>query len=394
MNQEIQTKRLIPRRSTLSKAYLEANNLLPGETEWREGGRPIYERLPSASESYRKDFFEDGSQGYVFIGQRVGSTGPGSLNVIVSEDRREILVHGGISLWKYGRVEHPPTLINLESVGMQSTKYLIAHQMSYDSNPREIFRSVEAAEISGIDLIVSSSTDETIGWRNPASNAFSYGEDLVWKNYDSFFQTQPDSCFLSWEHQRGFTIQSAKVVCPPGFQPNQGTLADLYVDGEFLSTAEAEFGATGAFYEFFLDNGVTGKEWKVIWNNLQMEVQNVLMTGEFPTTYRPKTTSMRTNLVAYPAYEYPEENFAYCRLAYLDVGADYRVIGEPQDIRHTVYRDYQPVAEWLTRPWDEMLERAYIEHKEYVNRRMSPTSTMRKEYENLEELGLFPPAAG
>ena len=369
-------------RKVLSQAYLEANGLLPQQTEWRSDGRPIYDRLPAVGESYKRYFFGDDQEGYVFIGPQTGSNGPGSLEVVSSVDNQKILVHGGLSVWKYGTVEHPPVFIDLKSMDMRSTKYLIAYQMSYDESPRQVFEAVENYPILGVDLEVNSSTNGVIGWRNPPHNAFSASG--VWKNQDDYFPIQPVNCFLEWSNEQTFAIKELKLKTPITFTPASDNSAHLFVDGSFVATALP----SSEGYEFWLDNTITGEVWRVEWEHPEMEIENVLMTGSFPTWYRPTTTFMSVNLVAYPAYEFPEDGFAYCKLAYVDVDEDYRVTGDIDDIRYTINRDFQPIAEWITRPWDDLLIKYYEEHKNYVPRRMDPSTALVHTYSDLRGVGV------
>jgi hypothetical protein len=372
-------------RNILSSAYLEAKNLLPRPSEWKEGGRPIYDRLPSASEAYKSYFYGDESEGLVYIGQNVGSNGPGSLEVVSSEDRESILIFGGTSLWKYGSVTHQPVVINLKELGMQSTKYLIAYRMSYDDFPREIFEDVEDYPISGIDIEVTSTTDAIIGWRHPAENIFSYNGELFWSSEDTYFPPglQPANSTVAWENDRGFFIRELRAIIPATFTVSSDVICDLFVDEEFISSSYP----SDRSFSFFLDDTVFGNKWELRWGSVPMQLQEIRMSGSFPSTYRPKTTKMFIDLVAYPAYEYPPE-FAYCKLAYVDIDENHRVIGSPVDLRSTILRDYQPVAEWLTRPWDDLLKGAYDLHEDYGPLRMNPVSAMHHEYGDLENLGI------
>jgi hypothetical protein len=116
------------------------------------------------------------------------------------------------------------------------------------------------------------------------------------------------------------------------------------------------------------------------------------VTGIVTQTARPSGLAPRSSLVIYPENNVPETiqtpdgrtiPATYCRLAYVDVNNLYQV-EKILDLRYIIHRDYQPVADWLTEPFDNNLINLYDQVKSYSPLWMSPVTCMDQEYANLE----------
>ena len=101
--------------------------------------------------------------------------------------------------------------------------------------------------------------------------------------------------------------------------------------------------------------------------------------------------SPRATLVMYPVGTLPKTVLnaqgrqipaAYCTLAEVDIDANYTVT-RVQDTRSIIHRDFVPVADWLTAPFDEDLIDLYEQVSEYDPLWMAPLSCMRQEYAKL-----------
>lgn len=375
-----------PEVQILSQNYLDVRGLNPRETVWSSGGRPIYDRLPSAGEAYRRFFTLGSDKGYVYIPESEGSEGPLSLRVVPSDDGKKILIMGGISLWEYGHFEHPPVYIDLEQTGLRNSKYLLAYQMAYSQDRVATYEEVIDFPINGLELLVSSNTDSVLGWKFSPGNAFSSDPELIWKSQDSYFTNQPEDPSIGWSYDRSFFIRRLTIVSPDSYNAPVGSRADLFVDSQF--TASSTIKVPGEEYIFFLDNEVAGNNWEVKFTDSGIAIQEIRMDGKFPSLYTPSTPMMIVNLVAYSAYGYPEGDFRYCKLAHVDIDENYRISGEIEDLRDKVFQPFQPIADWLTKPWDDMFRDLYLEHKEYVDNRMAPGSSMLPQYQLLSKYGL------
>ena len=145
--QEIQTTTTQDRLLVLSQQYISANSLESRPTEWVPGGRPIYRRLPAASETYQIDFFnivpaantavaaEVQDIGYTFIPWGQGLDSGNSMFVSASDSKQDLLIKGGTIVWKYGNTQVLPTIVNLEVLEVLSGQYDLAYQLLYDDTP-------------------------------------------------------------------------------------------------------------------------------------------------------------------------------------------------------------------------------------------------------------------
>ena len=73
----------------------------------------------------------------------------------------------------------------------------------------------------------------------------------------------------------------------------------------------------------------------------------------------------------------------YCLLAQVDISSDYRVL-DIDDSRSIIHRDYTPIADWLTKPFDQDLINLYEQVSGYSSLWMDPTSCLEQEYVKLE----------
>jgi hypothetical protein len=77
----------------------------------------------------------------------------------------------------------------------------------------------------------------------------------------------------------------------------------------------------------------------------------------------------------------------YCRLAIVDIGSSFNIL-RVDDQRTIIHRDYVPVADWLTLPFDENLIYFYNQAQEYPRNWMDPTTSLKQEYVTLESKGI------
>ena len=101
----------------LSPQFVEIKRLESRPTVWAPGGRPIYDRLPAVSQTYRTDFDYDENKGYVLIVPGESSSGPQTLQLVASEDKKYLIVKGGAIVWKYGETVVDPVVIDLKEHG-------------------------------------------------------------------------------------------------------------------------------------------------------------------------------------------------------------------------------------------------------------------------------------
>jgi hypothetical protein len=401
--QEIQTTTTQDRLLVLSQQYISANNLESRPTQWIPGGRPIYRRLPSISETYQIDFFnlvpaantavadEVQDIGYTFVPWGQGLNSENSMYVSASNSGKDLLIKGGTIVWRYGNTQVLPTIINLEVLDVISGQYDLAYQLLYDDTPVQKLYSVEDFALTGQPLTITSSTDSVIGWRYPAVNAFLNTSTLMWKNTDFFLPSfaQPSQSFLQWESDLASAYTKILLRCSEK-TAFTGTATLSYFDGTtytFIQTVSISSDTTGQFFEFNPDPRFqTG--WQVVFSSLDIAIQSITVTGVVTMLEPQSSPSTRAVLVMYPSGTLPktvinsageEIPATYCSLAKVDVLSGYS-IDEIGDLRYIIHRDYTPVADWLTKPFDEDLINLYEQVSGYSPLWLAPPSCMKQEY--------------
>jgi hypothetical protein len=410
---EVQTSVVEQRLNVLSEQYVQINNLGSRPTEWIPTGRPIYRRLPGTSERYQVDFFNfvaesnvlssnqtlEGIEkvGYVYTPYGDSINGPTSTEVISSEGGRVLLVKAGVILWEYGKTEVLPTLIDLEVMEVLSGKYTLAYQLVYDDAPVPKLYEVEDFSLSGVPMEITSSTDSIIGWRFSPVNAFISDSSRPWSNEDSFFPSyaQPTEAYLQWKVDYGQAYTKVTLRCPSG-TAYTGTATLSYVNGTTLSpvsTVDVKKDTTSQYFEFVIDGPEYQTEWNVSFSSLSVSIQSVLVSGSLTLLESQAALAPRASLVMYPANSVPRfiENTqgdrvpaTYCLLAEVDVNSSYE-IENIEDLRTIIHRDYVPVADWLTKPFDSDLISLYEQVSTYSKSWMSPTESLKQEYASLEK---------
>lgn len=416
--QQIQTTTSQSRINLYSPQYVKVNNLEARPTEWNPSGRPIYRRLPAVSETYQIDFFNlvpapntaavaaVQDIGYVYVPWSEGINGPTSSEVVASDNNKNILIKSGNIVWKYGTNPTLPTIINIETLEVEAANYLIAYQLIYDDAPYFHQYSVENYNLVGTPLKVTSSTDSVTGWRYPAENAFLNVSQVFWSNRDTYFPSsstysvQPTECFLQWENTETHIVGEeeqlassafSRIVlrCPPNTAYTASASLYYVIDGQETLAASANVSrdSAGQFYEFNLTpNLLSG--WKVVWSNTDMSIQGIFVDGIISKYTQPSGPVPRSVLVMYPENRLPKtvknsngESVVatYCPLAYVDIDSEYNV-GKITDARYIIHRDYVPVADWLTMPFDKNLIDLYSQVKGYAQLWMKPSECMKQEY--------------
>ena len=409
---EVQTTTAPTRLNVLSPQYIDVNRLQSRPTEWVPDGRPIYRRLPATSETYQVDFFNvvTGSNilgntfvregieevGYVYVPYGLSINGPSSVEVVASSNDGDLLIKAGVIVWRYGKDEVLPTIVNLKVLDVGSGKYDVAYQLVYDDSPVPLLYEVEDFALTGQPLNITSSTDSVIGWRYPAVNAFLNTSDRFWSNEDTYFPSyaQPVTSYLQWESELNQAYSKIVLRCPSGTSYS-GTATLSYVSGgtlDSVQTVSVAKDSEGQYFQFTLDKPILQTGWNISFSSTTVSIQAITVSGILTLLEPQASASPRSRLVMYPAGTLPatvvnasgeEIPAAYCTLAQVDVGSNYNVL-DILDTRSIIHRDYTPVADWLTKPFDEDLINLYEQVSGYSLLWMSPPKCMKQEYLNLE----------
>jgi hypothetical protein len=406
---QVQTTTVTPRINALSKQYISLNGLESRPTEWVVGGRPVYRRLPAVAETYQIDFFntvvvpntagavEQRAMGYVYIPWGGGIFGSVSMEVVASDSLKDLVVKAGNVVWQYGMTSVLPAVFNLEELGVDSGTYYLGYQLVYDDSPFEALYSVEDFALTGEPLEITSSTDILSGWRDPGVNAFLNSGTLFWKNYDSYFPAylQPTSAFIQWESALPSAYSEILLRCPANTAvTGEARLYYYNTDSssyDLVCSTVVEKDTTSQYFRLNAFDPSFQKTWKVEFDDLKVSIQDVTVTGTLTRVKRPVAPRPRASLVMYPENLVPttvlnpnnvEISPTYCDLALVSIAEGY-VVEDIRDIRNITHRDFVPVADWLTQPWDDNFIDLYKQVKGYAELWMEPETLLRQEYDAL-----------
>lgn len=377
-----------------SPQYIQLNNLQSRPTEWVPGGRPIYGRLPHPNE-----IFEGQSDvGYVYIPYGQGIFGPVSLEVEASSNKQEIIIKGGIIVWKYGRSVVYPTLLNLPDLQISSARYFIGYELIFDNEPQPFQYKAQDYSLSGLPLTITSSTDNVIGWRYGVQNAFVDSSTLFWSNQDPLLPSycQPTESYITLETLLPQAFEKISINLPATTVIPSDVEAILYYKSgnSWFPVNSAYPVLTDQVYTFNILTSAPQfqKNWKIEWRDssgnfyLPITVDSISIDGILTLERIPSTTVPRTSLVVYPENTTPPDK-SYCQLALVDVDNAYEIT-RVIDLREIINQDYVPVSDWLTKPWDDNLINLYKQVNNFDEEWMSPLSSMMREYYNLESSGI------
>jgi hypothetical protein len=266
----------------------------------------------------------------------------------------------------------------------------------YDDSPIAHLYEVDDFALTGLPLNVTSSTDSVVGWRYGAENAFLNGTNRFWSNEDSYFSSsvQPATAFLQWQSELGQAYSKLVMRCPTGTSYT-GTATLSYVNDSVLSpvgTVSASRDDSGQFFEFTVEDPILQTGWNVTFSDVKVSVQSITVSGNLNLLTPQAAPSPRARLVMYPVGTLPktvtsadgeEVPAVYASLAEVDISNNYKVL-DIDDARSIIHRDYVPVADWLTKPFDQDLINLYEQVSGYSILWMSPSKCMKQEYLNLK----------
>ena len=395
---EVQTTLRTSRVNLLSPQYIEAKSLESRPTEWVPGGRPIYRRLPAVSETYQIYFYNVVQEsnvgpgyieevGYVFVPWGESDLSPSSVRVSISESKGDLIISSGNLVWKQGKTFVYPALINLEVLEVLNGRYDLAYQLIYNDEPLPFQYSVTDFALTGLPLTITASTDSITGWRYPAVNAFLDTTTLNWSTEDSYYPSyaQPTSSYIQWESVLAQSYESITLRCPTG-TAYTGTATLYYVNNGVLSevtTTAISSDTTGQYFTLPVTSQVLQTGWRVEFSSAKISIQSITVTGIITLLEKPSVPVPRASLVLYPSGTLPVGE-TFCSLAEITVNNNYQVT-KLKDTREVIRRDYTPVADWLTKPFDTDLINLYEEVSIYPTTWMNPPTAMKQEYAELTQ---------
>jgi hypothetical protein len=191
----------------------------------------------------------------------------------------------------------------------------------------------------------------------------------------------------------GQAYSKVLLRCPSG-TAYTGTATFSYVDGsvlESVSTVSVSRDSSGQYFEFLINSPESQTEWNVTFSSPTVSIQSVRVSGNVTLLETQSSPSPRSTLVMYPSNSLPKfvENTSgervpasYCVLAEVDVNSAFEV-ENVEDLRTIIHRDYAPVADWLTKPFDSDLINLYEQVSGYSALWMAPPRCMDQEYAGL-----------
>jgi hypothetical protein len=159
-----------------------------------------------------------------------------------------------------------------------------------------------------------------------------------------------------------------------------------YVNNGVLSevtSVEVSSDTTGQYFTLNITGPVLQTGWRVEFSSTKISIQSITVTGVITRLERPSVPVPRVSLVLYPSGTLPVGE-TFCSLAEITVNNDFQVI-KLRDTRDIIRRDYTPVSDWLTKPFDTDLTNLYEEVSIYPTTWMNPPTAMRQEYEGLTQ---------
>jgi len=395
---EIQTTLRTSRVNLLSPQYIEAKSLESRPTEWVPGGRPIYRRLPAISETYQIDFFNIVPEsnvgpgyieevGYVFVPWGESDLSSSSVRVSISENKGDLIISSGSLVWRQGKTFVYPALVNLEVLEVLNGRYDLAYQLIFNDEPLPFQYSVTDFALTGLPLTITASTDLITGWRFPAINAFLDTTTLNWSTEDTYYPSyaQPTTSYIQWESVLAQSYESITLRCPTG-TAYTGTATLYYVNNGVLSevtTTKISSDTAGQYFTLSITEQVLQKGWRIKFSSTKVSIQSITVTGVITRLERPSAPVPRASLVLYPSGTLPVGE-TFCSLAEITVNNEFQVT-KLKDTRDIIRRDYTPVADWLTKPFDTDLINLYEEVSTYPTTWMNPPTAVKQEYAKLTQ---------
>lgn len=339
----------------------KVKKLNPTLTSWgRDGGLPIYERLPSSSQTYQIQNPDDVK---VLVEDR-----PESLQIGIWQNSNSILViQSGTLTWKYGQVPIESYAVNIESLNLQDGEYQVGYYLSQIEveQPPEFIRVIENQSLSTTSCIVESSQPNTLnlvrGLGGEPWKTSNTGDD--WVVFDFTSSVIPNS--FEFYHQI----------------PTETLNFSLYSSPNAVVWELEETGILGGQSTLIsIPRTKSNRYWKVYFYGGVLDFYGVLYSGEavIPNQRLTGTTSVAEPFIDNKFAELEQTGII---LGHIEV-KNKKLVNTVDTRRYTRY-PYQPVSKWLTTFQDESLKKLFSEVVNYQEYHLSPETAARHRYEDL-----------
>jgi hypothetical protein len=205
--------------------------------------------------------------------------------------------------------------------------------------------------------------------------------------------TQLSTAYIQWISDLTSAYSSILLRCPASTAfTGTATLSYVTSGGNVeVSTVPISVDTTGQYFELKVQTPSFQTGWIVEFSSKDVAIETISVTGVVTQLTPQVSPSTRCALVMYPANVVPstitnsngeEVPATYCDLAFVEVGKSFNIL-KVEDSRYIIRRDYTPVADWLTRSFDENLIDLYEQVSNYNELWLAPPSCMKQEYLSL-----------
>lgn len=344
---------------------LRVKGLIPTKTPWgREGGRPIYDRLPSGAETYQIQSPED-----VLVYLEGNSQ---SLAVGAWQDSPSVLViQSGKLTWEHDQVPIEAYAINIKALGLQDGDYQVGYYLEY---AQEEFQTEQVIDEDNISISRSLSLFES---SKPNINQLfqSFVEGVRWET--------------SSDKEEWFAIDFSRPILPRSFNFNANVEAIRPTQFSLYSSNDAivwEFEGSGTINQgntsVAVNNNSPKRYWKFYFSGGVASFFFMGYSGQavYPNTRPSGKISKATPFIDNKFAELEQIGTV---LGYITVKNGQIV--EAVDARRTTENSYEPVAKWLTTFQDERLKSLFEDVSNYSRRFLSPTEGLYSVYNELTQ---------
>jgi hypothetical protein len=150
-----------------------------------------------------------------------------------------------------------------------------------------------------------------------------------------------------------------------------------------VTSTQVSSDTAGQYFTLSVTEQVLQTGWRVEFSSVKVSIQSITVTGVITLLEKPSVSVPRASLVLYPSGTLPVGE-TFCPLAEITVNNEFQVT-KLKDTREIIRRDYTPVSDWLTKPFDTDLINLYEEVSIYPATWMNPPTAMKQEYAGLTQ---------
>jgi hypothetical protein len=359
----------------------------PVPTVWgRATGRPIYDRLPSASEAYVTDY-EAGNRVKIFIGDQNVATGSGTLQVGAWQpDPGILVVQSGTLVWRNGPVDVEALAIKLSALneggGLQDGEYQVGYIMRYEADTSAKYKEYKVEDYSlAASATVYGAT--AAAEQYPVEVAFTDELDTSWRPSDSgYVGGYDDGQALILDFTQPVKAERFTLTASAVEYATAKCSAYWSDDGIIWHLDDRVWEPKGGRWDITVSTQERHRYWRLYFWSGVVDVQQFAYTGTALYADQRRTGAVS---VAEPYLDelYEQVDGAHIMLAAIEVRGNEVVRVEDYRLSQITYQQFQPVASWITSFQDESLRRYFTDVEKYAERWMAPPTAAYGIYDEL-----------